>query len=267
MVSLTWNTATEWDNAQSESGVVHESVSNTDHNDATIVKQGYQIASPSPSSNLLHYYPFHEDSGSTANDFSGNNNDASISGCTLGVTAPLGTTGYSFDGNNDFVDLGSVSLSDSNDDPFTLHLWAKKDNTGSGQVMIAADGRRISVSYESLASNGYEFSIYDGSNRHTVTSGNTVTGTWQMHTATWDGSTMEYFLNASSQGTSSPNGYAFTNNSWEYGREPDSADAATFGGDMWEARIYKQALTSSEIQTLYDVVDTAGTHTTSVKTS
>lgn len=154
--NLTWETATDWDNAVSESGVVHESVTNTDHNDATIVKQGYQLASPTPSTGLLGYWPLHEDSGSTANDVSVNNQDGTINGATVNVSAILGTTGYSFDGTIAEVRIYDERLTNSEvqtlfdtvDTPGSLETATKSFDSGQTPDLVADVSLNTVTSFE-----------------------------------------------------------------------------------------------------------------------
>jgi hypothetical protein len=100
---LVWDTTTDWDSGTSAAGVVHEAVANTDHVDAGVVKQGYSVASPVPSSGLVGYWPLQEDSGGTAFDFSGVGNHLAVNGAAPGRAGLLGTTAYSFDGSGDIV--------------------------------------------------------------------------------------------------------------------------------------------------------------------
>lgn len=137
--TLTWDTATEWDSATGEEGVVHESVTNSDHNDSTIVKQGYSVDAPYKSASLVGYWPLQEDTGTTAYDFAGTNN-GTVSGATQGATGVLGTSAYSFDGTDDYVALGNITAFDLLADySWTLAAWIVPNSSGSIISQVATD--------------------------------------------------------------------------------------------------------------------------------
>jgi len=71
-------------------------------------------------SNLVAYYDFEGD----ANDESGNNNHGTNHGATL-TTGKIGQ-GYSFDGINDYIDIGNLESYFT--DEATLIMWIKLDN-------------------------------------------------------------------------------------------------------------------------------------------
>jgi hypothetical protein len=73
---------------------------------------------------LVGYWPF----CGNANDASGNNNNGTVNGATL-TTDRFGNAGsaYSFDGVNDYIDLGDMSSSIDNLQKFTLTYWFFSD--------------------------------------------------------------------------------------------------------------------------------------------
>ena len=270
MTQLTWETAADWDAAQSESGVVHESVANTDHDDATILKKGYSAASafPEPAS-LELYYPLHEDSGTTAFDQSGNNRDATINGGTLNASGLLGTTAISQDTTDDYVDTNIAP--DTWGAPTTVTFWAYVDFLNTGSDLHSP------------------FDTYDGNSQ------------WF---TTWNDDATDFRLST----TDSPQIYVpysvFTNDSWHFmalvfgnpGQKiyvdaveeasdgssidvPPTSDIylgaynntgsvqRNMGGKLWDYRVYSTELSASQIQGMYDVVNTPGELTTAVKTS
>lgn len=256
----TWETQTDWDSATSENGVVHESVANVDHSDATLLKQGYSAASPFKSADLGAYYPLHEDSGSTAYDQSGNNNDGTISGATLNASAPLGTTAYSFDG--DF--FGSTDNVNTGYEPsltgdFTLALWFR----GGPGKLLSTYGESFTGVFLEIgpdSEGGIDFFIGNGF----ANFGSPQKDEWTFLVGRRSGSTAELFVNGSSIGS-------FSNSADGTGSEPFHIASSTddrdfFQGKIWDVRIYPStALTDSEIQTLYDVVAAQSSLTTATK--
>lgn len=242
-----WN----WSESDSETGVVHQDTANTDHTAAGDLKQGYDYAAfseiaPDP----LACWPLHEDSGSTANDVAGSN-DGSITDATLGVAGLLGTSAYSLDGSDDGVAIGSLATPPA----WTLSAWVKKDSTTSSKHIWGDNGRRATLAYEIYGSDGYEVRIWDGSNAYLLTSSNTTTGEWLHLAGTFDGSTLALYINGSQVGSRSAADPAY-NDSWHIGY--DSGNGNHFDGDVADVRFYDQALTGSEIQTLYEVVGSTG---------
>lgn len=260
-MSVTWETATDWDNAQSEDGVVHESVANTDHNDATIVKQGYRIASPYKAASLVGYWAFHEDSGSTAYDFSGNNNDGTINGATVGATGLLGTSSYSFDGTDDYVSLPTFAAPSA----YTVAFWSNLDNHNSDhQQLTMADGPHFLVRSETDG-NQYLYHRNDSATWVSISAAS-ATGSWIFWTATWDGSTIRLYKNGTEQASASVSSMNSQSNGNSIGG--DSFNSVKFvAGDIAGVRYDNAALSASEIQYLYDVVATPGALTGAVKTA
>lgn len=260
---ITWDTASDWDSAASESGVVHESVTNTDHDDAGTVKRGYSAANPSPSTNLVGYWPFHEDSGSTAYDQSGNGNDGSISGATVGQSALLGTTGYSFDGSDDMVDVSSITVTKSSDYAFSVWFYPR-DTSGRNRIMTAYSGGSDRHVYQ-IYSGDLINNIYTGSwtTDNTASTSFSSTGAWHHLAVSWDSanSTLTAWLDNSQISNGGTNGGTGSGNDNVTWGNRGSADQG-FYGYLWDARWYSGQLNSSDVQQLYDVVNTDGTLTT-----
>jgi|APHM01.1.fsa_nt_gi hypothetical protein len=130
----TWETAADWDAAVSESGVVHESVTNTDLDDAATVKMGFSATNPLFPSSLVHQYPFDQTSGAAA-DVAGSNDGSVGSGINRGASGALGTDAF------DFQQSDNVSISGANVDAttngITFSMLLKCDSvSGTGQFSI-----------------------------------------------------------------------------------------------------------------------------------
>lgn len=122
LMSPTWETAADWDAAQSETGVHHEQPIGTDWAPADTVEKGY----PTTLSGLEAYYTFNEDSGSVINDVAGGY-DGALSGGVLGGEGLTGHSGASFDGADDhFV---SDTLAPVNTAEFTGICWMRYDGS------------------------------------------------------------------------------------------------------------------------------------------
>lgn len=267
-----WETATDWDSAQSESGVVHESVTNTDHNDATIVKRGYSVADPLYTGDLVGYWPLQEDSGSTAYDFSGNNNDGTINGATVNDRGILGTSGYLFDGTNpDSVSIPQApNVGGSNNR--TIVGWVNFNDASTKQTFFNlgpnTTGNRFTCT-----------TAVDTSTRATprceISGGGDNFDNFNIYQDTWthiafvlNGTTLDdvifYKFGNSQSGTSTNTIDTDNTTDVAIGDLPSKADYG-FDGQIVDLRVYDRALSASEIQTLYEVGDTPGTLTTNKK--
>ncbi|AGM11291.1 hypothetical protein HHTV1_36 [Haloarcula hispanica tailed virus 1] len=117
--SISWGEASDWDAATSEQGVVHDSFG--DLPGSGTIQLGF------PANIEGHtvgaYFPLDEDSGSTASDATGNGNDATYNGPTLGTTGLLDTTAPRFNENNsDYLQIPHSS-DVSFDGAFTIIFW------------------------------------------------------------------------------------------------------------------------------------------------
>lgn len=264
--TLTWETATDWDNAVSEDGVAHESTANTDHDDATVVKMGFPYASfdlitPNP----IHVWPFHEDSGTTANDLAGNN-DGSLSGPTVDVAGLLGTTAYDFDGTDDGVSFSTVADIGKNND-FTVSAWFEADSLNQNDMLVnhQKDGNdRFGLGVSRNNNNEIAAGLYNGSSRVGASADFSNTGVWTHVAAVYDSA---HSINVYIDGTVGGNNDAAQDAGGSGFRVGERIDGAlNWDGRIGEVRLYNQKLTSTQISTLSDVVNAASTLTTATKT-
>lgn len=124
--TLTWETAADWNGAASANEVVHNSLG--DRVDAE-VWLGWDPDLEPWATNGVTYLPLDEDSGSTAADVIGSE-DFSISGATVGQTGLLGSTGYTFDGNDDSLTATSSVLDIAGNK--TVCAFGRMDGQGGG---------------------------------------------------------------------------------------------------------------------------------------
>lgn len=263
--SVLWETAADWDGAASESGVVHESTANTDHDDATIVKQGYPAASPLFSTNLLAYYPGNEDSGSTMYDFSGNNNDASVTGATPNVTGPLGTSAWSYDGTDDYAVLGELGVEGLGE--FSIAIWAKWQTNSNNQFMIVNGGSGGNDTMFFGTDSGVDAS----NNLHASINSDSIElfanipplDTYEHQVLTHSASNNRTRIYQDGTQTASvANSVSSLNSTSETFKLGGRGDQFFADIDTAYLMFFDTELSSSDVQTLYDVVNTAGNLTT-----
>jgi len=252
--TLTWSTATEWDNAVSEAGIAHEDVTNTDYNDASVVRQGYSYQNPLHDADLSLFAPMDEDSGSTSYDFSGNNRDGSINGATIGVSEILGTTGYDLDGTDDYIDWGDMSELQS-PSAVTVATFINPDTTSySDRGSLVYKGGSGDDNFGLWIDGNLTWYADSGGGSQTTTS--ISTGTWTMIVAVFDGGNQNNILYKNGTQVDSANTSSGTldsnTNPVVFGRRGDRNERYYDGqaGITW---IWNRVLTSSEISTLWDV--------------
>lgn len=264
----TWSTASEFDAFQSETGVVHEDVANTDLVNDARIRMGYSAASPFKSADLWAYWPLHEDSGTTVYDFSGNNHDGTRNGATQSQTAPLDTTGYSFDGTDDFVQADYAGSFGSG---FTVTAWVNLQNKPSNRMMIWGaydpdDGDDFILFR--WASDQFEAFVRDDSGTGSSVSGSTApsTGTWYFVAVRYDDAngSATIFLDASEDGTLSQSWGTIDIDESDIGRMPRDNNNH-WNGYIWDVRVYQTPLANGDIKTLHNVVTADGSYTSSKK--
>jgi len=215
----------------------------------------------SPTQELVAYYTFDENSGTTAQDSSGNNNDGTISGATW-ATGHSGSA-LSFDGLNDYINAGTNSVLDLNG-AMTISAWVRPVGWSTGSIgAIVTRGAGGGTGYEFYTrqvSNSY--ALWDINPAVISTIGPTF-GEWQHAAVVVDGSTYRFYVNGEDAGTGSwslsPSGI----NPLLIGSFDGSSEF--FNGSIDELRIYNYALSNAEIQDLFNSqtstcgdVDTSG---------
>ena len=208
--------------------------------------------------NLVTHYPF---SGNT-NDNSGNSHDGTISGNPSLTTDRFGNSNsaYSFDGNGDYIDFGTGMLPLNNggntNDPFTISVWAKSSSTAT--MDLFAYGGMIHCGgglYGAIVRLGSNIQ-YNSCNRafNSSAGGSNSDGNWHQYVFTWDSSVGRrvYKDGALIGSNGSTDVFRIQTNSLVLGKGfMDWGDGTFFNGSADEFRLWKTALTSSEVSTLY----------------
>jgi len=271
----TWETATDWDNAVSESGMVHADTANTDHNDAGALKMGYPydfgLITPTP----LGAWPQHEDSGSTAHDLSNSYDGSPSGGTSQGNTGILGATSYQYKpagGSDADVEISrSSDLDPSNmGDTFTFTQWVFTNNFNTSDwqnVLTIGGGGNDVIGLKSGRNSGNWQLFLDTSNTtigHVESDTAPTVGAWEFVVLVYDGSEARLYVDGSKVYTWSASGSLdSTSEDWRIGNRGEKGES--WDGKITETRIYNEALTASQVQALYDIVDQPSTLTTASK--
>lgn len=268
--------SSDLDGPASESGVVHESTTNTDYTNSSELQQGYPVQSPLFPTNLYLYAPLHEDSGSTAYDFSGNNRDGTYNGAgpadsgtttgILGATAPL------HDGGDDNTDFGDLAIPAQ----ITLSFWVYWESVSTSSTEYVVDfglnssndqGIAVQSNSGAVSSTGGDIVIYIGGSG-IDTAYTPTTGTWQYYVVSYDsGGNLVFDVNGTQVHSTTTGDGSLADSS-----RPLRIGEASFGGSNGHLRanhlrIDSVALADSKKQALYDVAASSGSLITQGKTS
>ncbi|BBO17612.1 conserved hypothetical protein [Candidatus Brocadia pituitae] len=216
--------------------------------------------------NMLVYYRFDENSGTTAADSSGNSNNGAI------INGPVWTTGkinnaISFDGINDYVNISNESNFDfERSNSFSVSAWVKLTPVSGNDYMIISK-LDVAPTYR-----GWAFFIdgNDGSLRVHLTNNwgtssiirkdsalSVTDNSWHHVAFTYNGSSLASGLNFYVDGVLS-NGTTYYNNlSATILNDVTPTLAAYTTGSSWlkgtidEARVYNRALSAQEVLSLF----------------
>ena len=147
-----------------------------------------------PPPNLVGLWHFDEESGTIANDSSGNVNPGTL---VDGPTWEAGKFGnaLSFDGVNDYVEVPSASS--IMPATLTVEAWVQPGKIGARQSIVSKwdGGGDASYSLELTAGNKFLFYLHNGTTTKYITGTTTVIdGTWYHVAGTYDGSSANLYV-------------------------------------------------------------------------
>lgn len=260
---LTVNTTYYWKVYAVSAGALSTALSG---NQATTPCVGPNI-SHIPVTNLILNYKFN----GNANSATGSNN-GTLQNSPAATADRFGNAAaaYSFNGTSQYV---STANSYSNPGSYTMSVWFKTATTSGGLLMgFGSSQTGLSVSYDRNIYMNNAGQIYFGSN---PTGGNTIIinstssyndNNWHLATATLSGAGMILYIdgaqvatNASTTSSQNFTGYwrvGFDNVQWW----PSAPASNYFNGTLDDVLVYHSALTPSEVATLYNSPDGAGSN-------
>jgi len=205
---------------------------------------------------LVLQFHLDEGSGSIASDSSGNGNTGTISGAVW-TAGKLGNA-MSFDGASDFISLVSCPLSSFSASSACFWVYLNHLDVGEGAAgQTPINLYKDSSNYLRVANNdanpGSFALMYNvgGTATQEVTAGGIVSaGSWYHICAVYNGSRTLY-INAVPRALSADSGWAIGTSNMIGAR---ASGAGTVSGIIDEVRIYSRALSSQEIQNLYNFV-------------
>ena len=216
---------------------------------------------------LIGWWPLHESSGDKAYDLSGNGNHGSLNGgVTQGVAGKGGLTAYSFDGGDDYLDVGDKTSLDFGPSNFSVNIWFKT-NTGSGVLshkIGGGGGGSLGFvcdigNFASASTGQLTFRVRDGNNRDAIrTEQSFEDGNWHLATFMRSGSgaaNLDIYVDGEKISTKvdadQNAGDISSSHPYQIGAQQNE-DRFYFKGLIANNRIYDRVLTPSEVQTLYE---------------
>lgn len=190
---------------------------------------------------LEAYYDF--DGGSLV-DLTGNGHDA----INTGATATAGIIGGAYDfesSESDWMNIGT-GFDFSGTQPFTFNAWVNTESA-TGEIL----------SYNPSTTNYFKIQLATGhyyfqrANQYIDTVTTVTTGSWEMLTIVYDGSTIKGYRNATLSGSiASSTSYTGGTNLFNIGRRPTGV--AYYDGIIDEISIWYRNLSSTEVSELYN---------------
>jgi hypothetical protein len=232
--------------------------------DQTSSSFGSSNPSSTLSNGLVGYWKMDESSwattcsGTPVVDSSGNarNGNACPSGSAATVAAGKFGNAGSFDGTNDYVDLGNDSqLYTPTNNQWSMAAWINPTDFAENSTIMRKEGGGGGYFIRCAATSGSFQSLLANTTGFNQQSGGTCTaGVWQHLAMTYDGKVRKHFINGILVGTFTENAtLSFeTSNSVTFGAAYVNDTGENFKGLIDDARIYNRYLTDNEVSALYD---------------
>jgi len=195
-----------------------------------------------------------ETSGITAYDSWGTNNGTLLGGATIPLIQTTGCVSNNclyFDGTDDYVDCGNnVGLNLTNS--FTLSVWLKSYNSDVGYIIgrfEATDAGYI-MRWDDVG-----LTLWYGDTENVNSNAFTSSSNWTLAIISFNSGTVNFYRNGAAIGTTSgiTIGTAVSTHNTIGTRYNGSSVGHFFNGLIDDARIYNQAIPTSEIQQNYFV--------------
>jgi PKD repeat protein len=223
-----------------------------------------------PATGLVAAYNFNEGKGSVLTDLSGNGNNGTVSNATWSAAGKNGGA-LSFNGTSSMVTVpGSTSLNLSKG--MTLEAWVNASSLSDWRSVLLKE-RTNGLSYSLYATDPYNspsgpsaFINTGGSDQSAASSTALATNTWTHLAATYDGSTLRFYVNGTLKASQKVSGSLVTS-SGALRIGGNTVWGEYFKGSIDDVRVYNQALTQSAIQSDMNTAVGSSSGTTSPATS
>lgn len=200
---------------------------------------------------LVGYWPFEETSGTTAVDYSGNGKNGFCTNMGVSCSSTTGKVGnaFSFDGSNDYIDIGISGLPISSSNR-TVCLWAKTDVASGYDWTIGYGSTGIRSSF-ALGTQGTNLDLSAFGNDLVVNNFWTI-GTWKFICGEYNGTHAMLYTNGQLNITQIKS--FNTGSSAAYiGRQVPVSEY--WDGMIDEVTIWNRTLSEAEVSQLYNAGD------------
>lgn len=257
-MSPTWETTSDWDSPQSETGCHHEQPASTDWAASGKVEKGYP-STDSGGSALDIYWPLDEDSAVDATDVAGSNT-GSATGTTV-VNGFLGTDARDGDGSDDIIQNTTPPTDGAS--ACSILLWIKSASTGNNEGFVGENtsldsgtGARYDADgFSGGGNNVIKFGINNqsGSAARGESASNVHTTDWQHIGITWaSGEAPSLYIDGSETSyTSSPGTLSGSVRFDEFAVLNGPADGA-WTGRVDEVRLFSRKLSATQVEDAYN---------------
>ena len=243
----------------------------SDNKTGTTVPQISRIPAPAGKNNfpqandLIAFYPFN----GNANDESGNGNHGTVIGASP-VKDRFGNenSAYSFDGLNDFIEIGRPLVSGD----FTISFWLKSNGRQKNRLAVPISQgnmnyRGFNFTFRKGLYNGFSWGTWSGKKISNSQSGRNIWHridfnfskdidtdlTWHHLTATHKDNTVAVYWDGKIQGIAHAYPINYGRFNFNIGRSSGNRDYnhRSFNGVIDDIRIYNRALSGEEVLGVY----------------
>ncbi|HCQ16437.1 MAG TPA: hypothetical protein DIU20_09260, partial [Cryomorphaceae bacterium] len=189
------------------------------------------------------------------NNFALTGNSSNWASGAAGTFSVTTSNGLNFDGSNDYVSVPDGATLDFSSG-FTLEAWFKADALSHHASLVskfANNKREFSLLLRSDGS--IEYSItFNGSSEQYFTGNTTLSaGNWYHVALTYDGSSMQAYINGNTDGSKNVSGNIYNGSSNLYiGARSEGSMTRFFDGTMDEVRVWNTARSQTDIQNNMD---------------
>lgn len=230
--SQTWDSQSDWEAYQSA-------------NNVTVTNGAVQLAEYSEPPSRVSRWPFEENT----NDVWGSNDGNPQNAPTFTTDAQVGTYALQFNGSDQYVEIpNDASLQNPE---FTLSAWVKGGGLQQDILCLESSGPWLKISTSDTDPVARATTTISGTTSDLDGTTDITDGNWYHIAATFNGSTVELYVNGSSEGSEAKSG------DQEYTSENGTIGARSnqqyyWNGIIDDPRVYSKGLSSSEVSNLYN---------------
>ena len=253
--TISWNTATAINGSHTLTAVATDASGNTATSASVPVTVSNTVSGP-PTAGLLGYWTFNEDTGSVANDSSGNGYTGAVSGAVW-VPGYIGSA-LSFNGSSNYVATVAIPFTNA----FSVSAWVNSAVTTQTTFARIAETQYNNGLYLGTNASGmkYKFIVNGGSGAtgtcgaaYGCAEGGAVSSGWHLVSATYNGTTAILYVDGVQVATETFNAPVSISLPFYIGRY-FGANGYGWNGIIDEVRLYNRALTGAEVFAIYSYV-------------